>query len=180
MDQAVYELWVSMRHHTLTPVVVMLTTVCRPLFLSAASLIASIVLFVRGVPVARAGLPALAVIGTSIAVELVKVLIQRPRPPATGWLVEVSTFSFPSGHAAAATACAVVVWIGMRGTTHRWVSVAAGVLALCIATSRLYVGVHWLSDVIAGALIGASFTLITAAVLRKISTRHPTDVQKGG
>lgn len=85
----------------------------------------------------------------------VKPLVARVRPYVT--LTEIvplghlsKDFSFPSGHSAASFACA---WALFRAAKRKW-GVPAMVLAFLIAVSRLYVGVHYPTDVIAGAAIG--------------------------
>ena len=60
--------------------------------------------------------------------------------------------SFPSGHTCAAFA-AGMIWV--RTLPRRWMRVLAAVLAVCMGLSRLYVGVHYPSDVLAGALVGS-------------------------
>ena len=104
----------------------------------------------------RAGLCcALALILDLLAVNIVlKPLIARPRPYAVlGEITAITTLpgdhSFPSGHSAASFAAA---WALLRA---RWrMGPAALVLAALIALSRLYVGVHYPTDVICGAAIG--------------------------
>ena len=60
--------------------------------------------------------------------------------------------SFPSGHTCAAFA-AGMIWV--RTLPRRWMRGLAAVLAVCMGLSRLYVGVHYPSDVLAGALVGS-------------------------
>lgn len=99
---------------------------------------------------------ALALIFDLLAVNIaIKPLVARVRPYVT--LPEIvplghlsKDFSFPSGHSAASLAAA---WAIFR-TTKRKFGVPAMILALLIALSRLYVGVHYPTDVIAGILIG--------------------------
>ena len=89
---------------------------------------------------------------------VLKHLISRPRPYVTmaGELLPLLTSSdpnsFPSGHTCASFA-AGVAWAGM--SRHRWVKAAAILQAVLMGLSRLYVGVHYPSDVLAGALIGS-------------------------
>lgn len=65
-------------------------------------------------------------------------------------------WSFPSGHASASFASAVVIY----RSCHRGIGVPALILAFAISLSRLYVGVHYPSDVIAGMIIGTLIALI--------------------
>ena len=80
-------------------------------------------------------------------------------------LVEVQKdFSFPSGHSGASFAAAVAMFPFLP---RRW-GVALLVLAGLIALSRLYVGVHFPTDVLAGALIGTLLGLAAAAIARRL------------
>lgn len=86
---------------------------------------------------------------------ILKNLVVRIRPyeviQQLTLLIEQQTdFSFPSGHTASSFAAAVVIW---QELSHRY-GTAALILAVCIGFSRLYLGVHYPSDVIFGALSG--------------------------
>ena len=86
--------------------------------------------------------------------------IARVRPydafPQIIALVKESSFSFPSGHSAASLACSVVY----LKLLPRKAGVPLFVLAILVALSRIYLCVHYPSDVVAGALIGAVCALI--------------------
>ena len=72
--------------------------------------------------------------------------------------------SFPSGHTCAAFA-AGMSWV--RALPRRWMRVLSAVLAVCMGLSRLYVGVHYPSDVLAGAVIGSLAALAALALARR-------------
>ena len=74
-----------------------------------------------------------------------------------------SDYSFPSGHSGASFAVAVVIFMEMP----KKYGVPALILAALIALSRLYVGVHYPSDVIAGILTGTVYAVITVTIYRK-------------
>lgn len=72
--------------------------------------------------------------------------------------------SFPSGHATSSFACATV----LCALAPRW-SPAFVLLAAAIAYSRLYVGVHWPLDVVAGAALGVAIALLLLSTIRRRS-----------
>ena len=117
---------------------------------------------------------ALAMLGTPIAFlfcSLVKLVVHRPRP-TEALIVVPTTFSFPSGHAAASTALfltlALLAAQGERRTGPQRVIIAAGLgIALMVAWSRVYIGVHYFSDVIGGMLLGATGTVAALLVVRR-------------
>jgi len=94
-----------------------------------------------------------------------KLLLSRPRPSLFTPLVSASGFSFPSGHVTASVATfgflAVLLW---REKRFGW-AIASLVLVPLVALSRIYLGVHYPSDVL-GSLIFASMWLIVVFVIR--------------
>jgi undecaprenyl-diphosphatase len=91
--------------------------------------------------------------------SLLKALVDRPRPPAG--LVHPVGSSYPSGHAtyAGTTAVALVLLFTPAGPRRRpWWAAACVVVAL-MGWSRTYLQVHWLSDVVAGSLLGVGIAL---------------------
>lgn len=109
-------------------------------------------------PTRRAGALALCAMALGLLVTnlTIKPLVERPRPwldwPILPLVAEDDPNSFPSGHTCAAFA-AGMIWL--RTLPWRWGRAAAPVLALLMGLSRLYVGVHYPTDVVAGALIGS-------------------------
>jgi membrane-associated phospholipid phosphatase len=96
---------------------------------------------------------------TPLAVNLLKLVVDRPRPP--GELLHVGGSSFPSGHAAYAGATAValvLLFTRPGGRRAAWWALAALAVA-GMAWSRTYLQVHWLSDVLAGAVLGVGVAL---------------------
>jgi len=118
-------------------------------------------------------------IGFTLAAVLapeIKALTDRPRPPDP--LVSVTGSAFPSGHAAQAT---LYTWLAITfalkvvpGITRRSLVIATGIgLTALIGLSRVYLRVHWLSDVSAGWALGASsFSAVAAVVLVVAHIRH--------
>lgn len=76
-----------------------------------------------------------------------------------------SDFSFPSGHSGSSFSVAVVMFREMP----KKIGITALILAVLIALSRLYVGVHYPSDVLAGCIVGTIIALICCCVYHRIS-----------
>jgi len=108
---------------------------------------------------------AAAVLLSEVLIGPLKAAYGRARPP--GSLVATSGASFPSGHsiAASVTVFAVVIALVPAGRRRVAWGLAAAFFALFMALSRAYLGAHWLSDAIAGLLIGTSCALLTAVAI---------------
>jgi membrane-associated phospholipid phosphatase len=108
---------------------------------------------------------ATAVLLSEILIGPVKAGYGRARPP--GSLVATSGASFPSGHsiAASVTVFAAVIALVPAGRRRVAWGVAAAVFALLMALTRAYLGAHWLSDAIAGLLLGTSCALLAAVAV---------------
>lgn len=128
---------------------------------------------------------ALVVAGTasgSVAVALAKLAVGRARPVLVDHLVEVGSASFPSGHAANSaiiylTIALLAIQVIPRATARATVLGATILLVTAIGCSRVYLGVHWPSDVLAGWSFGTLWALgwwAGAGWLRlRLATRHP-------
>lgn len=101
---------------------------------------------------------------------ILKQVFHRPRPQVVPHTVEVMSASFPSGHAmvSAVTYGTVAYLVGRMGRgSFRWVTWSgAALLILLIGLSRMYVGVHYPSDVLAGWLGGAAWTALLVLIFR--------------
>ena len=113
-----------------------------------------------------------AVLLSELLIGTLKGAYDRARPP--GSLVATSGASFPSGHsiAASVTVLAMVIALVPAGPRRVAWAVAAAIFAVMMAASRAYLGAHWLSDAIAGLLLGISCALITATVVDQAQRRY--------
>ncbi|MFL9828035.1 phosphatase PAP2 family protein [Rhodoplanes sp. SY1] len=105
------------------------------------------------------------VAGGALLIDGIKLVIARPRPDLVAHMVDVSTYSFPSGHATASavvflTLGVLLARIGRRRRVKAYVIGTAIALTLAIGASRVYLGVHWPSDVLAGWCLGAAWAML--------------------
>ncbi|TPG16793.1 phosphatase PAP2 family protein [Sphingomonas koreensis] len=116
-----------------------------------------------------AGLVLAATISGSLAVDLVKQTVGRVRPQVIDHLVQISSASFPSGHSANSaivylTMATLLTQIIERAATRWYVVIVAVLLVTAIGCSRVYLGVHWPSDVLAGWSFGTLWALAWWAI----------------
>lgn len=123
----------------------------------------------------QAGVAGLLALVFSLVINnaILKKLVARTRPyeviEGLQLLTKKATdFSFPSGHSASAFAAATAICRTQRGSKWRWIVLAG---AVCMALSRLYIGIHYPSDVICGALSGTLCGL-AAAFLTKMCAKR--------
>lgn len=101
--------------------------------------------------------------GSEIFTGLGKIILQRPRPALAVYIEH--SFSFPSGHATLAVAFyGFLTYVLVRNVklwkTKFWLFLSGGIVVLLIGFSRLYLGVHYVSDVWGGYLVGAVWLVI--------------------
>ena len=110
-----------------------------------------------------------ALVGASLLAHLVKHLVLRPRPDLFAALTSVaSPLSFPSAHAAQVTAvAAALLLVAPRLTARyrRWALPALLVIVVLVDFSRLYLQVHYLSDVLAGTIAAGCWVLGLRALM---------------
>ncbi|MDY3048597.1 MAG: phosphatase PAP2 family protein [Rothia sp. (in: high G+C Gram-positive bacteria)] len=110
-----------------------------------------------------------------LTVTLIKNLVDRPRPSLAHRLVEESTYSFPSGHSTSTAAFCLALFLtaypALSKRSRRVLGVGLGGLALTIGFSRIYVGVHWASDVLAGLALGATIACLMHLLVLSLYTR---------
>lgn len=111
------------------------------------------------------------VLVSEVAIGVMKGAYDRPRPP--GSLVETTGASFPSGHsvAVAVTGLALVIVLLAPGPHRRIWEIRAGLFAFVMAASRSYLRAHWLTDVLAGLLLGAATALALGAIADEFRKR---------
>lgn len=168
IDPVIWEWAVTHRTPALTAVAVAVTEVGSTLSMGIIAVGAVIVLWFRGRR-ADAALVAVVSAGAGLLVLVGKATVGRERPPAEFRLVTETNESFPSGHALASAAIIgvlLVVFVPMiRSTAWRAAAIGGGVgFVLAIGWSRIYLGVHWATDVVAGWLTGVAWLLLCVTV----------------
>jgi undecaprenyl-diphosphatase len=176
-DSSITSWMVAHRDHVLTVVARALSAVGSQKVLAPVAAAAAVLLLGRRRIVATLTL-AVAWGGAIGLYSLTKHFVLRPRPPADIQLMHVGASSFPSGHATqslatfvALAALVTVAVVRRRGTA---VVVAAVGLAAAVGWSRVYLGVHWTTDVFAGWLLGGAWVSSVLWLSRRAPRAPPS------
>lgn len=117
---------------------------------------------------ADAVLAIVAMAGSAALFNTLKNVFDRPRPPIADRLVQAGNESLPSGHATMSIVVigtiVVLAWAGRSAMTRAVLVLAAVMWVGAVGATRVYLGVHWFSDVVAGWLVGAAWLALCVAV----------------
>jgi membrane-associated phospholipid phosphatase len=168
VDDAIRDWVLGHRNGVLTEVMVNASRLGSTPVLLVVALVVAAWLVWRG----RRGDSLLVVVGSAGALAIwpiLKVIIERPRPDVRDHLVFVDSWSFPSGHSLNSMAViGLLTVLAMREWPARRVLLAAlgAFLVLVIGFSRVYLGVHWPSDVLAGWVIAVAWLTLCLTLMR--------------
>ncbi len=168
--------WV-VAHRTgwLTNVMKVITWLGSAAVIIPLAVIVAAVFVLRGYRWRPLALLAAAVAGAIGLYNIVKPLVGRPRPPPAIWIGHFSGAAFPSGHAAQSVACyatlAVILGAGRSARAKSALWSVAALVALAVGASRIYLGAHWLTDVLGGYALGASWVAVVIIVMLAASSR---------
>lgn len=156
---------VALRNPTFTLVAKAATLVAQAAVGVAVAAVAPVVLwFVRRRRDAL--LTACLMIGALAIAYVAKTLIAEHRPPKWLWVIPPdNAMSFPSGHAAVAAAVALILGMLVRGRLRPLAMTVGVMFAGVVAFARMYLGVHYLLDVMGGCLAAVSSALIVSGFL---------------
>lgn len=142
---------------------------------TAVALVGGAVLAVRGRVAEGLCLAAVPLVA-SVVFTVVKRILDRARPPADLQVMAVANESLPSGHAtmvaAAWTTLLLVLWPVLRTRGRVLLTACAVLWAGAVGFTRIYLGVHWLSDVLAGWTLGAALAFTGVTVLSLVLARR--------
>jgi undecaprenyl-diphosphatase len=115
--------------------------------------------------------------GADILSETLKVGFARPRPDLVAHAVDVSSASFPTGHAMVSAATyltigALLARVQEKRRVKTYIHATAVLLALMIGVSRVYLGVHWPTDVLAGWCLGAAWSIFCVTIASWFERRN--------
>lgn len=118
-----------------------------------------------------------AVVGGALLSSLLKATFNRARPDVVVHLVEVHTTSFPSGHATNSaivflTLGALLSRVHTQQRVRIYILSVAILLTLTIGFSRVYLGVHWPSDVVAGWMVGSVWATLCWMLARRLQRQR--------
>ena len=150
------------RIHELDPVFIFLTDFVTAFTLSVLLLLAYRVFVKKVLPKTYFWLPAVSLILAAVSVNLIKLLVKRPRPyqsyPTIEQLVQGGGYSFPSGHTAEVFVLVFSFWILFKSPAIR---ISVLIWALFIAYTRLAFGVHYPFDLAGGFVTAAISVFVT-------------------
>jgi membrane protein DedA with SNARE-associated domain/membrane-associated phospholipid phosphatase len=162
--------WV-IAHRTgwLTSVLQVLTWLGSTVVIIPAGLAVGLYFLIRHRDWRPLALLAAAVAGAGGLYNIVKPLVGRPRPGDAIWIGHYSGAAFPSGHATQSVAfyAMLAIVLSARPSIRRRAVLwsAATLVVLIVGASRIYLGAHWLTDVLAGYALGATWVAIVVVVL---------------
>ena len=168
IDPPVWQWMIDRRTPALTSLAIFVTNIGSTIsmtLIASCSVIFLLVKHRRG----DAALVAVVAAGAGLLVRFGKATVGRERPPADFRLVTETNESFPSGHALASAAILGVVLVvflpSVRSTGARIaICVGVGLFIAAIGLTRLYLGVHWATDVIGGWVTGLAWLALCLTV----------------
>lgn len=152
--------------------------------LSPLALLVGIALFMKYRSVAVAIIPMVSLQMNDVLTASSKAFFGVVRPPQSEWLAGAGGGSFPSGHTANTTALVIALALVLASRVpsteaRRWVFGGAALLVSLMGWSRLALNVHWLSDVLAGWVLGTATAFISTLIVMQLAKIAPVR-QMGG
>jgi len=168
IDTATYQTFQQIQNPILTAFAKIIAVITEPKVIAIIAIITTICLYVNKKKNQSILLGTTTII-TVIITEILKAIIQRPRPIST--LIQETGFSFPSGHTTMAIVfLGVMAYIFTKKKNKTKVVITSTLLLIIIGLSRLYLQVHWLTDIIGGLIIGGIILTASILIYKKITS----------
>jgi len=163
VDQIVSLFFNSVQTNLLVSIFILITSICSTIGIVVIGILISIYFYLTN-KLKELKTIFLLVFTELILVYIIKHIVLRVRP--INQIIQQTNFSFPSGHAAISIVLFgfLIIFFWNR---RRYVSYLFGILILLIGFSRIYLNVHWLTDVIGGYLIGITILLFGLYFLKR-------------
>jgi membrane protein DedA with SNARE-associated domain/membrane-associated phospholipid phosphatase len=175
IDRPVVRFMALHRDSALTTVMKAVTLLGGTVFVTVTLALVTVVVYVRTRSPRWPAFLMATLVGSIALDNVVKFLVRRP-PPSFHAPINPFGSSFPSGHSVAAAAlCGSIAFLLTRSMEWRsavLVWTAAVFVAVLVAVSRVYLGAHWPTDVIAGLILGAFWTAVTATATRYLADKN--------
>lgn len=160
IDSLAHSYILSIRNDTLTSILLIITNLSGPIALIILTIILLIIIKDKKIPI----LIMLNLIFTFLLNQILKSIFIRPRPIGIN-LIEESGFSYPSGHAMISMAyygfIAYLIYKKISNKIIKTISIISLLLIIVlVGFSRIYLGVHYLSDIIGGFLLSIGYLII--------------------
>ena len=174
LDDPVRQFFYGLRTDALTPMVIAITTMSDVKFVVALCLLLLILRPTRityGIPVSAGALL------VTIVNKSIKHIIQRPRPEDILHLVNEGGFSFPSGHSITSMfVYSMLLYLIQTHVRNRKLRAALSIIAaigiVLVGPSRIYLGVHYPTDVLAGWCLGFAALMFGIEILKRVERRR--------
>lgn len=168
-DNIIYNAIISLKSDSVTNFFKLITKLCNEKFIIIATLLIFIILLFKKKKIGF--ILTLNVLLCSGLNTLIKHIFLRPRPVGLK-LIKQGGYSFPSGHSMMAVAFfGILIYLVCKSKWKKWIKILLSslltVLILLIGISRIYLGVHFASDVLAGFAIALSYLIIFTSVVFK-------------
>lgn len=167
IENSVMSFMIGIRNNSLTKRMINITNIGSAYSLIVISLLLLIFIKNKKIPL----MIIYNLIGVFLTSQLFKIIFRRERPLDV-FLVTTNDYSFPSGHMMVSTAYIIVILYIIYKTLNNklskiLISIFLIILVLLIGFSRMYLGVHYITDIISGLLLGISFSMIFIKLISK-------------
>lgn len=173
VDRTVMDAFTGLRTSALTAMAKVIAVATDPAVTAGVVVVVALWLLLRSRDRRSALFLACTSAATAVMLEAAKLVVDRPRPPIGMQLVPETNNSFPSGHVTGVVSVlgALALVAVHRGMSRSLVAAVWVTLVGIVVLDRLYLGVHWFSDILGALLLGATI-LLTAATLGRMVVRR--------